>query len=178
VTKEIQETFGRVAYTHKTHEKQAEICEKQARRLKNWNVFFLSVTVIAAFVAPLVDSVQAAWTAAVAGASGLAFAIYQLSFDPAAAAAGHRETAKAYLALRDDYRRLLADVQAGASTAEVARRRDGLARQLEQLNRLSPQTSPKAYEQARAALQGTEELRFSDKEMRHLLGGPDDPQGA
>ncbi len=39
---------------------------------------------------------------------------------------------------------------------------------LAHLDRTAPQTSPKAYEAARTALQGSEELTFTDHKYRHL----------
>lgn len=169
---EVKETFGRVAYTHKTHEKDAELAERDARRLKVGNVVVIAVTASAALIAPSINSTAAAWVAVVASITGLVFAVYQLSFDPSSDATRHRLAAKSYLELRNRYRRLLADVQSGdVYSAALRERRDSLARELDHLDRTAPQTSSAAYERARAALRGTEELTFSDDEYRHLLGG-------
>lgn len=168
---DVKETFGRVTYTHKTHEKDAERSEKSARRIKGLSVLIVGVTAAAALAAPLLDSDVAAWTAAVAGVIGLVFAAYQLAYDPAADAARHRLAAKSFLTLRDDYRRLLADAQAGGLSPRALRaRRDQLARELGHLHRTAHQTTPQAYQKAREALQGSEELSFSESEYRHLLG--------
>src|SRR5690606_9371824 len=74
--------------------------------------------------------------------SPLSIAAFQLSFEPAVGATKHRLAAKAQLALRNDYRRLLADAQADGLTLTVFRqRRDALARKLGHLDDTAPQTS-------------------------------------
>jgi len=40
----IRETFGKVVYTHKTHEKAAEICSSKNKCFKRINVFLLALT--------------------------------------------------------------------------------------------------------------------------------------
>lgn len=168
---EVKEAFGRVAYTHKTHEKDAERCDRSARRIKILSVAIIGITAGAALAAPLLDSRPAAWVAAASAIIGLVFAAYQLAFDPSAEASRHRLAAKSFLTVRDQYRRLLTDAQAGDVSPKILReRRDQLARELDHLHRTAHQTSPKAYKNARAALRGSEELTFSDTEYRHLLG--------
>lgn len=173
---EVRNTFGRVAYTHKTHEKDAERKQARAKGIKIANVVVIGVTAAAAIIAPLVDTAGAAWLAAVSAIVALVFAAFQLSFDPAGEANSHTLAAKSYLALRNDYRRLIADAP-GLDADSFRARRDVLATTLEHLDRTAPPTSPNAYEKAREALGGTEELTFTDDEYRHLLdGSAPDPQ--
>lgn len=168
---EIKETFGRVAYTHKTHEKEAEWREITGRQIRIANVAVIGVTAAAALVAPLLQSTAAAWPAVSSALVALVFAAFQLTVDPAADATRQRLAAKSYLTLRNDYRRLIADVQAGGVVQSVLRsRRDLLARELDHLERVAPPTTARAYRTARSALQSSEELTFTDDEYRHLLG--------
>lgn len=167
---EVRNTFGRVAYTHKTHEKDAEQKQARAQGIKIANVAVIGVAAAAAILAPLLDTAWAAWLAAASAILALMFAAFQLSFDPAGEANSHTLAAKSYLALRNDYRRLIADAS-GLDADTFRARRDELAATLEHLDRTTPPTSPKAYEKAREALRGTEELTFSDDEYRHLLDG-------
>lgn len=173
---EVRNTYGRVAYTHKTHEKDAERKRGQAWWIKIDNVAVIGVTAAAAILAPLLETAWAAWVAAASAIIALVFAAFQLSFDPAGEANGHTLAAKSYLALRDDYRRLIAD--AGGLSLDILRaRRDELAKTLQRLNESAPPTSNKAYDQARQALRGTEELAFSDEEYLHLLDPRTDDAG-
>jgi len=168
VLAEIRNTFGRVAYTHKTHEKDAERKQQSASRIKIANVAVIGLTAAAAILAPLLASAWAAWVAALSAIVALAFAAFQLSFDPAGEANAHTLAAKSYLTLRNDYRRLIADA-VDLDPTELRARRERLARTLDHLDRTAPPTSPKAYEQARKALRGTEELTFTEDEYNHLL---------
>lgn len=165
---EIRNTFGRIAYTHKTHEKVAEHKQLAAALIKIANVIVIGLTAAAALLAPLLDSPSAAWVAAVSAILALVFAAFQISFEPSREANSHTLAAKSYLALRNDYRRLIADV-AHLDPAELRLRRDLLARTLDHLDRLAPPTSPLAYERARVALGGAEELTFTDDEFNRLL---------
>jgi hypothetical protein len=168
VLSEIRNTFGRVAYTHKTHEKDAERNQQSARRIKIANVAVIGLTAAAAILAPLLASVWASWIAAVSASVALVFAAFQLSFDPAGEANAHTLAAKSYLALRNEYRRLIADA-VDLEPSELRTTRDRLARTLDHLDRTAPPTSPQGYEQARKALRGTEELTFNENEYSHLL---------
>lgn len=170
VLTEIRNTFGRVAYTHKTHEKDAERKQAAARRIKIANVAVIGLTAASAIMAPLLASTCAAWVAAASAVLALVFAAFQLSFDPAREANAHTLAAKSYLALRNDYRRLIADAS-DLDAAGLRARRDQLAGTLDHLDRTAPPTSPQAYAQAREALGGAEELTFTDDEYRHLLEG-------
>ncbi|GAA4126037.1 SLATT domain-containing protein [Knoellia locipacati] len=174
VLRETKETFGRVAYTHKTHEKQAELKQASAWRIRVANVVVIGLAAGAALIAPLIRSSPAAWLAFVAGLVGFVFTVLQLSFDPASEASSHQLAAKSYLVLRNEYRRLIADAEVGdQGIDELRARRDALARELSHLERAAPPTSAKAYMLAREALRGAEELSFTQDEYRHLLG-PDD----
>lgn len=170
IVSEIERTFGAVTYTHKTQEKAGDRQQTWATVISWTNVFVIGMTALAAFLAPLVAASWVAWLAACCGAAGLIFTVVQLSFDAAKKAAAHRGAAKSYLALRNDYLRLLADVKAGAlGTDELRERRNVLGWRLEQIDNMAPSTSARDYSKARAAIQGTEELTFSEEELDHLL---------
>ncbi len=136
---DIKTTYGLVAYTHKTHEKQAEIYADHATKMKVVNIAVLSVTLLLALLAPVLDSTAAAVTAAFGVLIGLALALVQLSFDPAGDSAEHRTAAKEYLAVRNKYQQLISDTRAGGvPIADLRQRRDVLAAQLETMNTMAP----------------------------------------
>lgn len=166
---EVRETYGRLVYTHKTQEKQAEWHTATGRRFRIWNVVVLAVTLGAALTAPLLDSKAAAWVGAVGALVAFVFAAVQLSFDPQKAAADHRLAAKTLLALRDDYARLIADAKSGVGLDRLRARRDELATRASLLHTLVPQTDNAAYQLARSALAGTEELTFTPIELDRML---------
>lgn len=167
---EVRNAFGRVAYTHKTHEKDAERQRGFATAVKVANVVVIGITAAAAILAPLLTETWVAWVAALSAILALVFAVFQLSFDPAGDANRHTLAAKSYLTLRNQYRQLIADAD-GLALDEFRARRDRLSSTLEHLDRTAPPTSPKAYQAARQALRGTENLTFTDEEYDHLLDG-------
>lgn len=84
--------------------------------------------------------------------------------------AGARWRTKSYLAVRNDYARLIADELANPERrAEHEVRRDAVAATLNQVDTLAPQTSARAYQRARVALQDGQELSFSPGELDRLL---------
>ncbi|MFJ6680102.1 SLATT domain-containing protein [Microbacterium sp. NPDC091382] len=172
----MREAFARVAYSHKTQEKEAERKGSQATQIRVWNVAVFGTAAITTVVAPLLESVIAAWVAAIATIIGFVFTALQLSFDPADEAASHRLAAKSYLTVRNDYMRFIADVSAASSVTTRARaRRESLAEQVRLLDSLAPQTSPQAYAAARHALRTNEELTFDEAELSQLLPGQRPP---
>lgn len=167
---DVRETFGRVAYSHKTHEKEAEDAVRLSRSLRAGNVVVTGVTVVGTILSPLLASAVAAWVAAGAAIVGLVFVLIQLSYDPAESIAGHRAAAKAYLSIRNRLAQLIADVMDRPDNRlEHERRRDDLAAALDQVESLAPQTSAKGYQRARRALIEGGELSFAPEELDHLL---------
>lgn len=178
--REVRSTYGRLAYTHKTHEKEAESKAAAGHRLRVLNVVVFGVTAGATVLAPLLQSQVASWVAALSAIAGLVFAAVQLSFDPARDSAAHRAAAKSYLEIRNGFARLIADSEANPNVSNALRtRRDDLARQAQIVDDHAPQTSAAAYERARAALKSHEELTFSRAELDTLLppASPADSSG-
>jgi hypothetical protein len=170
---EIRSTYGRVAYTHKTHEKDAEIRSANARRLRVANVAVFGIAAVAAVIAPLLQSGVAAWVAAVSTVIGFVFSALQLSFDPAAEAAAHRMAAKSYLSIRNELAKLIADCRSTASVTPALRgRRDDLGERMRIADDLAPQTSQRAYAVAQDAIKNGDELTFSEEELNALLPDP------
>jgi len=167
---DVRETFGHVAYSHKTHEKEAETAVLLSRCLRACNVVVTGVTVVATILSPLLASAVAAWVAAGSAIVGLVFVLIQLSYDPSETIAAHRTAAKAYLSIRNRYAQLIADTMGRPELrAEHERRRDDLAASLDKVETLAPQTSAEAYQRARRALLEGGELSFTSDELDHLL---------
>lgn len=164
---QVRKAFGRVAYTHKVHEKDAERLRQAANLLKLANVIVVGIGATTAIIAPLLEQGWAAWAAAASAVTALAFAVYQLSFDPVGDAHRHSIAAKSYLALRNQYETLLVDAP-GLDSVTFGARRDHLILAHDQLDRTAPPTTARAYRKAREALRGSESLDFSDEEYFHL----------
>lgn len=168
VLAEVRQVYGNVVYTHKTHEKEAERAVAVDSALRRTNVIVLGIAVLAAVVAPIVSSPVAAWVAAIATFTGLVFGVVQLTLDPASAIAENRVAAKAYLAMRDSYLRLVTDILDGAERPVVERRREDLAARVQLLHELAPQTSQRSFQAARADIKAGN-TGFGDAELDALF---------
>jgi hypothetical protein len=167
----IRESFGRVVYTHKTHEKAREIDSAKAVAVK-WINIALTTLVSGSVISGLVTDTQAVViVGAILGGLALAFALFQLSFDPAGSAERHRSTAKELWYIREQYIQLISDATMDPTRAGIAERRDDLIEALKVIYQQAPDTSPRAYKKAQKALKVSEDMTFSDAEIDQFLPG-------
>jgi hypothetical protein len=155
--------------TQKTHEKDAEQKVRQNLSLTWANVIVLSVTLAATLAAPLTKGTVAQVVSIISVVIAFAFAIAQLSFQPQRDAAEHRNSAKAFLAIRDEFGRLIADAMCSVPLDGLRARRDVLSDRLTELYARAPQTSPSAYRKACEVLAKNEQLAFSKQELNRML---------
>lgn len=167
----IRESFGRVAWTHKTHEKSAEIEEAKLKITKWWNIFLNGLTFLS-FSAGLIFSEQK-WLLCISillSTVALCFTFYLLSFSPEKIAEGHRYIAKELWFMREKYVNLIADIMNERMNAQdIENKRDQLIKDLAILYKFAPQTSLEAYEKAGCALKKDAELTFSNEEINKFL---------
>lgn len=165
----VREAFGRVVYSHKTHEKAREIESRRAAAIKWINIVLTSLT-SGGLLATILSSVHVwLYVTSVLSALNLAFVIFQLSFDPAGSALQHRITAKELWYVREKYANLLTDIQRGLSEDAIVVRRDALAKELNDIYAKAPNTSGRAYQLARQALKIQEDMTFNAREINQFL---------
>lgn len=167
----VRESFGRVAWSHKTHEKAAEIEERKVKKAKWINVALTFLTFLS-FSASIVFSVEAwsVYIAVVLSALTVAFNFYLLSFDPEKIAERHRYVAKELWGMREKYVNFIADIMnEKISNEEIVNRRDQFIRDLKIIYKFAPQTTLKVYGEAGDALKNNEELTFSNEEINKFL---------
>lgn len=166
----IRESFGRVLYTHKTHEKDRERLATLGT-ISKWVNICLSGVTFGGIVAT-VGTKDTSWlvVSLILSTLSAGFAVFQMSFDPLKKAAGHRAAAKQLLGIRNQYLHLMADIVDGSLAAsEIRDRRDQLEKEAVDAYAVAPDTSPRAYEQAQASLQIQEDMTFSDDELNRFL---------
>ncbi len=165
----IREAFGRVVYTHKTHEKEADLQLNQANWVKWFNIVLIAVTT-GSLLSTIFTSNNLLLVGAIASSLNLGFSIFQLSFNPEQKGAKHKQVASYLWLIRERYLCLMTDIISGSiSKAEVILRRDSLINDLDLIYKSAPATSNKAYEKAREALQINEEFTFTDEELNKFL---------
>lgn len=167
---QVRESFGRVVYTHKTHEKMADRCAATLRRYK---LAQIAVSVLTASGALSIIVVDAEWLKVATAALsivGLWISGYMKGFDPGGTAQKHRDTAASLWSVRESYQSLLTDIRRGGLTADqAAERRDALQEELAAIYKGAPQTNDKAYGDAQTALKQLEDMTFSDSEIDAFL---------
>lgn len=167
---QIRECFGRVVYTHKTHEKQADRCTKTSDRLKVVQIALTALTTSGAIGVLVVDAYWLKAITAVVALISLVASGYMKGFDPGATAEKHRSAAASLWPIRESYLSLLTDLRSGRVTEDAAAKvRDALQDKLANLYKGAPQTGYKAYLEAQDALQNKEDLTFTDNEIDLFL---------
>ncbi|GAB1444368.1 SLATT domain-containing protein [Ignavibacteriales bacterium] len=172
---QIRECYGRVAYTHKTHEKCADIIKKRNDRLKIWQIA-LSALITSSFLAKVFGSTKicdidvALVGGAIISVVLLALNTYLKDYDLGALMQKHANCATELWSIRETYLSLLTDMKAGLiQTEQIVEQRNELQEKLTGIYMGSPRTINKAYAKAQKALKVNEELTFSDLEIDVML---------
>lgn len=166
----IRESFGKVAYSHKTHEKGAEIADFHSSAVKAINVILTTATSSTLLATLITDEIALGYISAIFSALTLAFIVFQLSFTPEQKVEKHRQAAKELWYVREKYLNLIADIMnESISNETITHRRDQLMEELKMIYQFSPATSSKAYKKAQDALKLNEELTFNNAEIDQLL---------
>lgn len=168
---QIRECFGRVAYSHKTHERKADHAKTRLGRFK-WANIVLSALITggAAGVVFSKDQPFYGYITAVLSIGSLIFNSYLKEVDPGKLAQIHTETAADLWNVRESYLSLLTDIiDERFPITGLRQRRDGLQAALFKIYRTAPRTDGKAYAEAQDRLKNKEDLTFSEKEIDDML---------
>lgn len=170
---QIREIYGRTCYTHKTHEKQADISSALYRRQRQIRIG-LTAASSGVFLASLFGVVlNAQWAALATSFVAVLLSASTLAgkdFKHGEETQQHRDTAAALWNIRESYLSLIVDLMAGAIDVAAARgSRDRLQESAADILREAPRTTPKAYQRAQQGLQLNEDLTFSEQEIDYLL---------
>lgn len=170
---QIREIYGRIAYVHKTHEKQADICSDLERRQRRVKVVLTAVSsgaFLAALVGLLLDKQWAALVTSFIAVLVSASSLGDKTFKHGEEMQQHRDTAAKLWSLRESYLSLIVDLKASVSSAdEIRSRRDSLQKTAEKVLADAPRTTPKAYAKAQEGLKFKEDLTFTEREIDLLL---------
>lgn len=165
----IRESFGRVVYSHKTHEKAREIESAKITLVKWINIILTTLTSTTLVTTIFTNQKALLYVGSILSTLALAFVIFQLSFDPAKDAERHRAAAKSLWYVREQYINLLTDIKVDTASIDIPKRRDGLVEELKTIYDTAPDTSSRAYRAAQKALKISEDMTFSDEEIDKFL---------
>jgi conflict system pore-forming effector with SLATT domain len=168
-----RELYGRLVYSHKTHEKQRELCAKTVSITKWVAIILTGLTFLSACisfgVSPKFEDFLK-WVIALLGAGSFIHTIYHLSFTPEKLVQEHRFTAKKLLSVRDRMLFLIQELMNESCDMEqIKRRLESINTEITLIYEYAPDTSSKAYKKAWPESKATEEMTFSEEEIDLLL---------
>lgn len=170
---QVREAFGRVVYSHKTHEKQADICFSRHRWQQG---VLIALTAIGSrtFLAAVVGLLGSAVLTSLA-TSSIALLVSWMSlgtktFKFEEESDAHRSIASRLWDVRESYISLIAELMSGTvSDAEARERRNELQQITRDAYAEAPRTSTMAFKRASEGLQRNEEMTFTSREIDLFL---------
>ena len=167
---QLRELYGRAVYSHKTHEKCADILLSCLSRIKLCQIILSALSasgfVSTFFGAGTIGSI----IGTIFSALLLAVNLYTKDKDLGELASNHRHAANDIWLIREKYLSLITDLAIGGKALEVLQQeRDALAEDLHAIYSTVPSTNSRAYAKAQEALKRNEELTFSDEEIDAFL---------
>lgn len=170
---QVREAFGRVVYSHKTHEKQADICFAKHRWQQGALIFLTALSsgtfltsVIGLLGHPVVTSLVTSSVALLVTWISLGAKTFRFADESDA----HRGVASRLWNIRESYISLIADLMSGeVSDAQARAHRDELQEATRDAYSAAPRTSVKAFSRARAGLKDNEEMTFTPREIDVFL---------
>lgn len=167
---QLRECFGRVVYTHKTHEKAADILLTRLSRIKIWQIVLSAVTT-GGFIAAIFGAGNiAAIIGVVVSTILLVLNAYTKDYDLGELAQKHRQAGADLWIIREKYLSLITDLRMGERPIEELQKgRDELLKDLHSVYSGAPSTTYQAYKKAQEALQHLEDMTFSDAEIDAFL---------
>lgn len=167
---QLRECYGRVVWTHKTHEKCADIIFKRNNRLKVLQIILSALTTSGLAVTLFGDCFWVKIVSAIISAVLLLLNMYLKDNDLGSIAQRHTESAADLWNIRECYLSLITDLKMGdVSIEEIRNCRDRLQEKLSEIYKGCPRTVSKAYKEATDALKLNEELTFADEEIDLFL---------
>lgn len=167
---QLRECFGRVVYSHKTHEKCADILLERLNRIKLAQLILSALTTGGALAAVAGAGKIGTVISAVLSTSLLALNAYTKNFNYGELAQKHKQAADGLWLIREQYLSLLTDVAIGEKPIEALQaERDRLLLKLHGAYGSAPPTNSAGYAEAQRALKFREDLTFSDQEIDSFL---------
>lgn len=167
---QIRECYGRVVYSHKTHEKCADILLSRLSNIKISQII-LSALSTAGYISIIFGTAEVG--AIAGGLVSVALLVlngYTKDYDLGQLAQKHRQAAADLWLIREQYLSLLTDLRSSSSSEdELREKRDALLTELHALYSGAPSTNFKAYKKAQEALKNLEDMTFSDEEIDAFL---------
>lgn len=167
---QLRECYGRVVYSHKTHEKCSDILLSRLSSIKFWQII-LSALTTGGFLATFFGAGEVGTGVGIVVSTLLLILnAYTKDYDLGELAQKHKQAANEIWLIREKYLSLLTDLAMGEKPIEqLQSERDSLLESLHSVYSGSPSTTFEAYKKAQDALKNKEDLTFSEEEIDAFL---------
>lgn len=173
---QLRECYGRIIYTHKTHEKQADIIIKSDNCIQ-WCKVIISAIISVGLLNSIFDIKYLVGykeigliISTILSTILLILNTYTKSNNLGELAQKHRQAGADLWLIREKYLSLLTDLNINnVSLDEIIKRRDELLQEQYLLYKAIPSTNSKAYTKAQKALKELEDMTFTDEEIDKFL---------
>lgn len=167
---QLRECFARVVYSHKAHEKCADILLSRLTHIKLIQIALSSLSTVGFIMAVVGPGKEASIAGIVVSATSLCLNLYSKENNLGELAQKHRQTASELWLCREEYLALITDLRTGTSSLEkLTSRRDTLLAKLGAVYAAAPSTTARGYRKAQVALKKGQELTFTDTEIDSFL---------
>lgn len=170
---QTREAFGRVVYSHKTQEKQADICLAKYRWQQGALIALTAIssgTFLASLLGALIDAQLSSLTTSFIALLVTVMSLGTKTFKFADEAEAHRNVASQLWDVRESYLSLITDLMSGAISDSDARdRREALQEATRAAYSEAPRTSNSAFSKAQTGLKENEEMTFTPHEIDLFL---------
>lgn len=167
---QIRKCYGRVVYSHKTHEKCADILLSRLGHIKLGQIILSALTTGGILSTFFGSGNTGAGIGVVLSTVLLALNAYTKDYDIGEIAQKHKQAASDLWIIREGFLSLLTDIRIGdVSLDKIRERRDALTKELHVAYAGSPSTNYKGYTRARKALQKLDDMTFSNAEIDVFL---------
>ena len=167
---QLREVYGRIVYTHKTHEKMADLITSRHNTTQWIQTILSGLTTTSLLVVIFGSSRTGAVIAVLLSTLLFMVNLYLQNSDLGRRAERHTEVAAVLWGIRESYLTLITDLLTPAPNIDyIKSERDRLQGISERVFRNAPRTNAKAYGLARNALKNNEELTFGEDELDLLL---------
>ncbi|MCJ7525657.1 MAG: SLATT domain-containing protein [Candidatus Aminicenantes bacterium] len=167
---QLRECFGRVVYSHKTHEKCADILLSRLSQIKLWQIILAALTT-GGFIAAVFGGGQVgAVLGIVISTTLLVLNAYTKNYDLGELSQKHRQAGADLWIIREKYLSLITDLRLGEKPIEsLQKERDAILEELHNVYSGAPSTTYQAYKKAQEALKQLADMTFSDDEIDAFL---------
>lgn len=167
---QLRESYGRVVYSHKTHEKCADILLSRLGKVKLAQIILSALTTGSILSVLFGTGMLGAAVGTVLSTTLLIINAYTKDYDLGELAQKHRQAGADLWIIREEYLSLLTDLRMNSTALEEIRvKRDQLLKELHAVYTGAPSTNYEAYKKAQDALQNLEDMTFSDREIDVFL---------